>query len=193
MDRTFLMTSLLGILKTRRSLAPHVMTGAGPDADQLAELLQIAARVPDHGRLAPWRFIVFEGEARLRAGEVIASVFRADEPLAEPARVEAERNRLARAPLVVAVISTAAPHAKIPVWEQVLSAGAACMSLVIGARAMGFYSCWLTEWYGYDRRVLAGLGVDTHENLAGFVHIGQSDTLPVERERPALDQIVTHF
>ena len=187
------MTAVLDLLKTRRSLAPHVMTGHGPNAAELHDLLTIAARVPDHGRLAPWRFIVFEGEGRHRAGEAIAAAFFADQPDAPADRIETERLRLARAPLVIGVDSTAGAHAKIPDWEQQLSAGAVCMNLLIAAKALGYAACWLTEWYAYDRRVLQALGLQSGERMAGFVHIGRTDIAPVERERPSLDQIVTRF
>ena len=113
--------------------------------------LTVASRVPDHGKLAPWRFIVFEGEARRAAGEAIVAAFRAKYPDAKPEQVEAERERLTRAPLVIAVVSRAAPHVKIPEWEQVLSAGAAGMNLVLAAHALGYGANWITEWYAYDR------------------------------------------
>ena len=103
--------------------------------------------MPDHGKLTPWRFIVFEGEARAKAGEAIAAAFQAKYPDCKPEHVENERKRLARAPLVIAVVSRAAPHVKIPEWEQVLSAGAAAMSLVLAAHALGFGANWITEWY----------------------------------------------
>jgi nitroreductase len=187
------MTALLDLLKTRRSLAPQVMTGHGPSADELHEFLTIAARVPDHGRLTPWRFIVFEGEGRQKAGDAIVAAFIADQPDAPVDRIASERLRLARAPLVIGVVSTAGAHAKIPDWEQQLSAGAVCMNLLIAAKAMGYAACWLTEWYAYDRRVLQGLGLQPGERMAGFVHIGKTETAPVERDRPSLDQIVTRF
>jgi nitroreductase len=187
------MTALLDLLKTRRSLAPHLMTGHGPNVAELHDLLTIAARVPDHGRLIPWRFIVFEGEARQRAGDAIVAAFLADQPDAPPERLETERQRLARAPLVIGVVSTAAAHAKIPDWEQQLSSGAVCMNLLTAAKAMGYAACWLTEWYAYDRRVLLALGLQPGERMAGFVHVGKTETAPVERDRPSLDQIVTRF
>lgn len=187
------MTELLDLLKTRRSLAPHVMTGAGPTADELRDLLTIGSRVPDHGRLAPWRFIVFEGEGRKKAGEAIATAFRADQPEAPADRIEIERTRLSRAPLVIAVVSRSAPHAKIPEWEQHLSAGAVCMNLLTAAHAMGFAGCWLTEWFAYDSRVRRAFGLEPDERIAGFVHVGRTQTAPVERERPSLDQIVTRY
>jgi nitroreductase len=187
------MPAFLDLLKTRRSVAPRFMTGCGPAPEQLHELLTIGARVPDHGRLVPWRFIVFEGEARQRADAIIADVFRTDNPDADVERQATESNRLSRAPLVVAVVSTAAPHVKIPEWEQVLSAGAVCMNVSIAAKAMGFSACWLTEWYAYDRRVLDALGIGPNERVAGFIHVGQSDMVPNERDRPDLGMVVTRF
>ncbi len=149
--------------------------------------------MPDHGKLAPWRFIVFEGDARLAAGEAIAAAFGADRTDATPEQIEFERKRLARAPLVIAVVSRAGPHVKIPEWEQQLSAGASAMSLVFAAHAMGYAASWITEWYAYDRRVLDKLGVGAGERVAGFVHIGRAAKPPEERERPPLAAIVTHF
>ena len=184
---------MIQCLSGRRSVPPLAMSGPGPDAAERDQLLMIAARVPDHGKLAPWRFITFEGEGRVAAGLLIAQAFMADNPQAEPERVELERRRLAHAPLVVAVVSCAAPHVKIPEWEQVLSAGAVCMNLIIGANAMGFAACWLTQWYAYDRRVLDGLGLAPHEKIAGFVHVGASPTRPEDRPRPQLSSITTHF
>ena len=145
------MPEALDLLKTRRSVKPIELTGPGPAAAELDTLLTVASRVPDHGKLTPWRFIVFEGDARLKAGETIATVFKAANPQATDEQIAFERNRLARAPLVVAVVSRAAPHVKIPEWEQVLSAGAAAMNLVTAAHALGFAANWITEWYAYDR------------------------------------------
>lgn len=187
------MNETIDLLSTRRSVAPVALDGPGPDAAELATLLKLAARVPDHGKLAPWRFIVFEGEARHRAGDIIAEVFRQDQPEAPPEKVELERKRLARAPLVVAVVSRAAPHVKIPEWEQVLSAGAVCFNLIVAAKALGFASSWLTEWYAYDRRVLERLGLAPHEKIAGFVHIGRAAAVPEDRVRPVMDEIITRF
>ncbi|HZP70953.1 MAG TPA: nitroreductase [Pseudolabrys sp.] len=187
------MPDALELLKTRRSVKPIELTGPGPEASEIETLLTIASRVPDHGKLAPWRFIVFEGEARTTAGEAIAAAYRADHPEATADQIEFERNRLARAPLVVAVVSRAGPHVKIPEWEQQLSAGASAMSLVFAAHAMGYAASWITEWYAYDRRVLDKLGVAPHERIAGFVHIGRPARPPQERDRPRLDAIVTRF
>src|SRR3954447_13385803 len=132
------MPEALDILKTRRSVKPVELTGPAPTQTELETLLTIASRVPDHGKLTPWRFIVFEGNARLTAGKTIAAIFQRANPQASEDQLAFERNRLARAPLVIAVVSRAAPHVKIPEWEQVLSAGAAAMNLVTGAYSLGF-------------------------------------------------------
>lgn len=183
----------IALLRRRRSVPPATMAGPGPTVDEMDTILSLAARVPDHGKLAPWRFIVFEGDARARAGEVIASVYAGDNPDATPSRLDGERRRLQHAPAVVAVVSRAAPHAKIPEWEQVMSAGAASMNLVVAANALGFATAWLTEWYSYDTRVAAGLGLSETEKLAGFVHIGRPTVAVEDRARPAMADIVTRF
>jgi nitroreductase len=187
------MPDALHLLKTRRSVKPMDLSGPAPAPSEIETMLAIASRVPDHGKLAPWRFIVFAGEARQAAGEVIADVFRTDKPDATADQIAFERNRLARAPLVVAVVSRAAEHVKIPQWEQQLSAGAAAMNLVTAACALGFAASWITEWYAYDRRVLDRFGLAPHERLAGFVHIGRPVRPPEDRDRPALTDVVTHF
>ena len=187
------MPDALQLLKTRRSVKPMELSGPGPTGPEIDTLLAIASRVPDHGKLTPWRFIVFEGDARLAAGEAIAAAFAADRTDATPDQIEFERKRLARAPLVIAVVSRAGPHVKIPEWEQQLSAGAAAMSLVLAAHAMGYAASWITEWYAYDRRVLDKLGLAPHERVAGFVHIGRAARPPEDRERPPLEAIVTRY
>jgi len=181
------------LLQTRRSLKPAELIGPGPSPADLDTLLTIASRVPDHGKLTPWRFIVFEGESQLKAGAAIAAAFVAKYPDAKPDQIDFERRRLARAPLVVAVVSRAGPHVKIPEWEQVLSAGAAAMSLVIAAHALGFGAAWITEWYAYERGVLDALGLAAQEKIAGFVHIGRPAHAPEDRPRPTLADIVTRF
>ena len=187
------MPDALELLKTRRSVKPMELTGPAPAQAEIDALLAIASRVPDHGKLTPWRFIVFTGDARLAAGEIIAKAFRANRADATPEQIDFERKRLARAPLVIAVVSRAAPHGKIPEWEQELSAGASAMSLVFAAHSMGYAASWITEWYAYDRGVLDALGLQANERIAGFVHIGRPARPPEERDRPMLDTIVTYF
>jgi nitroreductase len=187
------MPDALDLLKTRRSVKPIELGAPGPGPAELDTLLTIASRVPDHGKLAPWRFVVFEGDARGKAGDVIAKIFKAKNPMATDDQVAFERNRLARAPLVIAVVSKAGPHAKIPEWEQVLSAGAAAMNLVTAAHSLGFAAAWLTEWYAYDRDALIALGLSANEKIAGFVHIGRPAQPPEDRPRPPLSEIVTRY
>jgi nitroreductase len=187
------MKNPLDLLSTRRSVKIADLAEPGPSAHEVAILLTIASRVPDHGKLSPWRFIVFEGAARLAAGNAIADIYAEDHPGEDANRVEIERNRLARAPLVVAVVSRAAPHHKIPEWEQVLSSGAAAMNLVTAAHALGYAANWTTEWYAYDRRVLKRLGLAEHERISGFVHIGSPVETPEDRPRPPLAEIVTYY
>jgi nitroreductase len=187
------MNETVDLLRTRRSAAPVMLAGPGPTEDERDLLLTIAARVPDHGKLAPFRFIVFEGAARDKAGAIIAAAFVKANPEADENRIEAERKRLAFAPLVIGVVSRAAPHEKIPQWEQVLAAGAVCMSLVIAANAMGFATAWLTEWYAYDRAVMERFGLAESEKIAGFIHIGRHPGPREDRPRPALAELVTFF
>jgi nitroreductase len=187
------MPDAIELLKTRRSVKPMELRAPGPTAAELDTLLTIASRVPDHGKLNPWRFIVFEGPARLKASEKIAEIFAQKNPQATQEQIAFESNRLGRAPLVIAVVSRAGPHAKIPEWEQLLSSGAAAMNLVIAANALGFAASWLTEWYAYDRQVLGALGLAPNEKIAGFVHIGTAATSPGDRDRPALSAVVRRY
>src|SRR5882672_4379273 len=183
------MPEAIDLLTTRRSLKPFELVAPAPSPAEIDTILTVASRVPDHGKLTPWRFIVFEGEARLKAGAAIEAAFRAKYPDAKPEQIDYEKKRLARAPLVIAVVSRAGTHVKIPEWEQVLSAGAAAMSLVLGAHALGYAANWITEWYAYDRGVLAALGLNDNERIAGFVHIGRPKEPPEDRPRPPLGDI----
>jgi nitroreductase len=187
------MNETVKLMQRRRSVAAHLLGAPGPNAAEVETLLTIAARVPDHGRLVPWRFVVIEGEAQQRIGDVIAAAFLADQPDAGAEKLAFERTRLARAPLVIAVVSRAKPHVKIPRWEQVLSAGAVCANLLNAATALGYGATWITEWYAYDRRVLDALGLAPDERIAGFLHIGTILEAPVERPRPELAAIITRL
>jgi len=158
----------IDLLKVRRSVKPREMSGPGPSPAELETILTVAARVPDHGKLTPWRFIVFEGDARSRAGEVIANVFARKNPQATVAEIDVEKRRLTDAPLVIAVVSFTKPHPKVPAWEQELSAGASAMNIVTAATALGYGACWLTGWFAFDRDVLDGLGLKADEKLAGL-------------------------
>lgn len=187
------MPNTIDLLKTRRSVKPMEMSGPGPSESELETILTLGARVPDHGKLAPWRFIVFEGDARSRAGDIFATIFKERNLAATEDQVEVERRKFMHAPLVIAVVSRARQHVKIPLWEQELSAGASVMNIITAANALGYVANWLTGWAAFDRDTLDALGLAPDEKLAGFVHIGRA-TRPVEdRDRPNLNEIVTRF
>lgn len=177
-------------LSARRSNLVKLMDGPGPDAGQLAEMLETAARVPDHRKLAPWRFVTFEGQARADFGHHIASAFMKANPEMPQDRALFEGQRFMRAPNVVAVISSPVKCVRgTPEWEQVLSAGAVCYNLLLAAQSRGFAAQWLTEWYAYDKRVQAALGLKEGENIAGFIYIGRVKERPTERARPNISLI----
>jgi nitroreductase len=180
-------------LKVRRSVKPREMSGPGPSPAELDTILTIGARVPDHGKLTPWRFIVFEGDARARAGEIIARVFTRKNPSASVSEIETEKRALTDAPLVIGVVSCTKSHPKVPAWEQQLSAGASAMNLVTAATALGYGANWLTGWFAFDRDVLDGFGLKPDEKLVGFIHIGTPSKPSQDRPRPALSDIVTRF
>lgn len=180
-------------LAQRRSTSVRQMSEPGPNAAQIAQMLTLAARSPDHGKLTPWRFVVFAGAARPTAGKIFAARHNALYPDADPALREAEQHRLMRAPVVVAVVFSPKDSPKVPVWEQQLSAGAVCMNLLHAADAMGFAGKWLSEWIAYDRDVLRALGLADNEQIAGYIYLGTQTQPELERERPDVAQITTVF
>ncbi len=182
----------IDLLLSRRSGSAKAMAAPGPDAQALRTILTAAARVPDHGKLFPWRFILFEGEARARMGALLADSLRATEPATDD-RLALERARFLRAPVVVGVVSRVREGIPIPVWEQELSAGAVCQTMLIAATALGYVANWLTEWCAYNALVGEGLGLQPGERIAGFVYIGTAAAPLEERVRPDLDKIVTRF
>jgi nitroreductase len=185
---------IIAFLAARRSVKPDRLVEPGPSPAEVDTILTIASRVPDHKKLAPWRFILLEGEARARLGEVVAEACIAAEK--EPpshVRLETERTRLMRAPLVIAVVSRVTPHRSAPEWEQVLSAGAACLNLCLAANALGYGTSWITEWIAYNEAVSAALHLVANERIAGFIYIGTPTERSDERERPALAEIVSRW
>lgn len=186
------MTSLIPFLKTRRSSKITSLTSPGPNAEQLQDLLTIGARVPDHGKYHPWYFIVFEGDARREAGDLLRQAYAAENPDAAPAKLDLEAESFLRAPLVIAVVSRIR-EGKTPEWEQILSAGAACYNICLAANAMGFGSNWLTQWYSYSPTFRKLMGLETQDRFAGFIYIGTATAPNEERERPDLSRIVTHW
>jgi nitroreductase len=183
----------MDLLLRRRSTSAKTMGTPGPDAAQLRLILQAASRVPDHGKLFPWRFLVIEGDARARLGEVLESALVARNANVSESLKRFERARFLRAPVVVAVISSLKTEKPIPEWEQTLSAGAVCQTLLVAAAASGFGANWLTEWCAYDEIVTRALGLGDSEKVAGFVYIGTASAPLEERERPVLDEIVSHW
>ena len=184
-------TSLREYLAVRRSIPAFQMREPGPSTAELEEILRLALRVPDHGKLAPWRLVVYRGPERERIGEELLKLRLAVEPDLSDELIAVELTRFTRAPVVIAVVSRAAPHFKIPEWEQVMSAGALCMNLLLSANAAGFVANWLTEWFAFDQRAYPLLGVKPDEKIAGFIHIGSTDFPAVERPRPQLADVVT--
>lgn len=191
--RTNDLTDATSLLLTRRSQAIIRLTDAGPDAGQIRTILTAGARVPDHGKLRPWRFITFQGDRRADFGHFLEQRLRASKPESSDALFDKARTIFTQAPLVIAVVSRAAPHVKIPEWEQQLSAGAACMNIVNAATAQGFGVNWITGWYAYDEEVSAHLGLEAGERIAGFIFIGGLDGQPTDRERPDLSTIVSAY
>jgi nitroreductase len=181
-------------LKTRRTIPAAMLGEPGPDAEVLREMLTIAARVPDHGKLAPWRFIVFPADARAKAiGGLITIAEKHPDPKEQRYRAEKAKG-FADAPLVVGVISAPIPdHPKIPLWEQQMSSACVALNLVHAANAYGFSANWLTGWYAYDDEAKAWLGVGPGENVTGFLHIGTATVPPVERDRPDATRLTTEW
>jgi len=184
----------LDLLLKRRSAKAALLTAPGPTPAELETILTCAARVPDHKKLVPWRFIVFEGEARARFGEILARTIATEDKEAPSAvRLDAERGRLMRAPTVVCVVSRVVPMPGAPEIEQLLSCGAAAFNLCLAANALGYGTCWITEWYSFSDSIGKALALAANERVAGFVYIGTDSAPQEDRERPALADIVTRW
>jgi len=177
---------VLEFMAKRRSALVRAMTEPGPNAEEQELILRLAARTPDHRKLFPWRFLVFTGKARREFGDHLAEFFKSDCPDVPPDRIEFERSRFVRAPLVVGVISSPKECPRgTPKWEQV--------NMLIAARASGFAAQWLTEWYAFDTRVNEVLDLQENERMAGFVYIGTGSEHPVERPRPNMDKLTKYW
>jgi nitroreductase len=180
----------LTLLATRRSGKPRDLVAPGPDADQLHAMIEIAARTPDHGKLAPWRFVIVPTEQRDRLAEVITAAYRAERPQAARLEIESLEQFARQAPALVVVLSSPRTESHIPLWEQQLSAGAACMNLLHAAHAMGFAGGWLTGWSAYNQAVRDAFG-SSDEQIAGFLFIGSPAKQLEERPRPDLSKIIS--
>ncbi len=185
-------SSPLALLHSRRSGKPRDMVAPGPDTDQLREILSAAIRVPDHGKLAPWRFVVVRADQRAALATVITVAYRTEKPDAGRLEIEAMEQFAHQAPSLVVALSAPFAGSKIPVWEQELSAGAAIMNLLTAATASGFVGGWLTGWPAYSDAVRDAFG-GTGERIAGFVFLGSPSRDLDERPRPDYDTVVSEW
>jgi nitroreductase len=183
----------MDLLHRRRSSSAKAMSEPGPSPSELHDILQAASRVPDHGKLFPWRFLVIEGDARAELGALLEEALVARNANVSESLRRFERNRFMRAPVVVTVISSLKTAKPIPEWEQRLSAGAVCQTMLIAAASAGFGANWLTEWCAYDDIVTNGLGLGEGEKIAGFIYIGTATVPLEERDRPVLDEVISRW
>jgi len=187
------LSSPAALLATRRSGKPRDMAAPGPSPDQMTRILDAAIRVPDHGKFAPWRLVIFEGEGRNRAGEALAAIQKYRRPDLDEASLNIERRQFLPAPLTIGVIFSPRPNTKAPELEQLLSAGNVCFNLSHAAFALGFAASWTNRWYGWDPEAQTALGARGGERFVGFIHIGTPTAVIEDRERPALEDVVTRF
>lgn len=184
--------SVRSFLALRKSANKLFLSEPGPTPDELRQLLDIAVRVPDHRKMTPWRFITFQGSARLEFGKALARIA-GQKAGAEARDVVEAAGLLLRAPSVVAVVSAPVDDGRTPVWEQELSAGALCYNLLLAANASGWGGVWLSEWISYSKEVDVLLGLKKNERLAGFIHIGTATAQPQERIRPDISELVSSW
>ena len=175
-------------LATRRSASAQSLSGPGPTDDQIRTILTLGARTPDHGKLFPWRFVVLDPHVRAEMARALTPLAAAQ---AEPTKAAAVLAKLTAPPLTILVISAPDPTHKVPVWEQELSAGAACMNIEHAAAAFGFAASWITDWYSYDPAATALFGIGPGERIAGFIHIGSVSEPQLERVRPDVASLTT--
>ena len=180
-------------LLTRRSVGIAFLGEPGPTPDELEQILRIGTRVPDHGKITPWRLVIIEGEDRAKAGEKLARIMEQANPKLDASSLEAERKRFLPAPLTIGVISSPQPHPKVPQLEQLLSAGNVAFNLLHAAHALGFAASWVTRWYAFDAEASAMLGARKDEQFVGFIHIGTPTATIEDRPRPDLESIVTRW
>lgn len=185
--------ALRAYLKTRRSVGIAFLREPGPNAHELDDILTIGTRVPDHGKLAPWRLILIEGDDRITAGERLAEIAQCNNPALDEASLDVERRQFLPAPLTIGVVFSPKQSLKAPEIEQLLSAGNVCFNLVNAAHALGYAASWVTRWYGYDTAAQQMLGARAGERFVGFVHIGTPAITPEDRERPPLEQVVSRW
>jgi len=185
------LSSTAALLATRRSAKPREMIAPGPDAAQLRQILEAGMRVPDHGKLNPWRFVIIPDDRRGALADLLVEAYRAEKPEAGRLELEAMVQFAQQAPTLVVVLSTPAENSKIPLWEQELSAGAVCMNMLIATHALGFVGSWLTGWPAYNDAVREALGGGHHDRVAGFLFLGTPSRPVEERPRPTYEAVVS--
>jgi len=185
--------TLFDLLNSRRSVPSRQLGEPGPSPEQLDALIAAAIRVPDHGKMAPWRLLLIRREARQQLGERLAQIHQRNDPSTPDAVIAKDRDRFNFAPLIVAVVARVQPNPKVPDQEQILSAGYVAYNLLLGAQALGFGAQILTGWAAYDREVAQLLNLAGHERIVAFVHIGTAREAAPERLRPAVGNIVSEW
>lgn len=185
-------TPALEFLRSRRSLPAAALQPPGPSAEQLREIVATAIRVPDHGKLVPWRLIAFTGDAGRRYGQALATLHQQVDPGVPEAKLAKDRERFAHSPVVLAVIARIEDdHPKVPAQEQLLSAGCLAFNLLLAAQAQGFAAQWLTGWSCYDRAAANLLGLAVAERAIAYIHIGSCSIDAPERNRPEVDAVLS--
>lgn len=184
--------ALKEVLRTRRSVKIlDFEPEHGPNFDELHDILSLANRVPDHGKIAPWRFIVLQNDARMDLGTKMADILKAKTPNMDENHYHMEKNRFMRSHSVIIMISSPnIHHPKVPVWEQELACGALGFNISLAANAFGFVATWLSEWPMFDNDIKTLLNLGENERIAGFFYIGKTNKNPIERERKSVDNLI---
>lgn len=183
--------NLIKMLDQRRSTPSRTLHGPGPNAEEVQQMLTSALRVPDHGKLAPWRFLKIQGDTRLALGDLLAQRALELDANASESIIEKDRARFSFAPLIITVIARLTPKHKVPEQEQILSGGAVCFALLQAAQGLGYGAQWLTGWAAYDPVITKKLGIEENECILGFIHIGNADEMAPERLRPKLEDLLS--
>ena len=186
-------SSAIALLKTRKSASVKAMGEPGPTPEQPKTILEIAVRVPDHGKLTPWRLVLFEGAARQKFGDIIKVRWQKLHPDHGAESLSFQASLFLRAPTVIAVVSKAGPHVKIPEWEQLLSAGALTQNMLLAAAALGVGAQWNTDWIAYDKEIMAAMGLSGSEKIVGFVYLGTPQTALEDRPRPDPESLIARW
>ena len=181
------------LLLQRRSAKARRLREPGPSEEELKQILSAGMRVPDHGKLTPWRFLVVRGKAQARLGQAIFDAYGQESDDAGSDKHKSLQDYPSQAPLLIITVSRPSADTPIPEWEQRLSAGAACQNMIVAAHAMGYLACWLTGWPAYSPGVMAALKLEAGDRIAGFLFIGSNDEELKERPRPNFDDIVTYL